>query len=347
MDGSMAAREVEMMKSLGVFGVYKESWKLICSSRRNLKTLTFLTLSFLLPLSLVFLLHMHLSSLSTSKIINLTRETDQINDKHSESYHSFSHQLSIQWTIFWLIQLSYWAFLLLFSVLSTSTVVSAVASSYTAEPPTFQKAMTTVTKVWKRLTLTIMWTMGAFFTYNALAILVIVIIWTVTTGLETGWALVFVLVTLAILYIGGYVYLLAIWELASVVSVLELGVGGGAAAMMRSMRLMKGKTWTAMFVMFNLKLVFVVWDIFFVVRLHRSMDAVTWTKGSLTMLVSTLLCLFWLVSQTVLYFVCKSYHQHDDDQTRSDLSTLFEPIKPKLPEYQPSTQPTDQYHVNV
>ncbi|KAJ1384430.1 putative transmembrane protein [Sesbania bispinosa] len=330
-------REQEEMQFLGLFGVYKESYKIIVAWR---KIFSQITLTLILPLSFIFLIHIEVSNVLFRKIAHNTQQIMET-PQGTPQYHNLSDMISSEWATFWLFKLIYYTFFLIFSLLSTSAVVYTIASIYTARDVTFSRVMSVVPKVWKRLMVTFLCTFMAFFAYNVMAILV-VIIWALTIGGRSGG--VAMLVVIGILYFAGLVYLTVIWQLASVVTVLEDSYG--VQAMMKSNELIKGKMGLSIVIFFMLNVCFFVIQFLFtrlVVRGWR-VDSVDRTAyGILCFLLLSHLFLFGLVIQTVLYFVCKSYHHQNIDK-----SALSDHLEVYHGEYEPlkaKDVQLEQYHV--
>ena len=114
-------------------------------------------------------------------------------------------------------------------------------------------------------------------------------------------------------YLVGLVYLSVVWHLASVVSVLE--DYKGFAAMRKSKDLIKGKLVTAGVIFFTLNLVFAVVELGFRAWVVKGSGVGSRLLLGLLMLVA-LCCvvMFALVTQTVVYLVCKSYHHESLDK---------------------------------
>ncbi|XP_019457619.1 PREDICTED: uncharacterized protein LOC109358008 [Lupinus angustifolius] len=218
-------------------------------------------------------------------------------------YEKLSDMITSEWITFWLFKIVYFTFFLL----STSAVVYTIACIYTAKEITFKKVISVVPKVWKRLMLTFLSTFAAFVAYNLIT-LVVIILCGITMGRNeriSGKIIVFVII--AIFYLNGFVYLTLVWQLASIVTVLEDCYG--FKAMKKSKELIK--------VVFN-----------------------GWKLGSVDRTAYAILCflllsglfLFGHVLQTVLYFMCKSYHHENIDK-----STLADHLEAYLGEYVPLT----------
>uniref|UniRef100_A0A0R0JFR1 Transmembrane protein n=1 Tax=Glycine max TaxID=3847 RepID=A0A0R0JFR1_SOYBN len=172
--------------------------------------LTQITFTLNLPLSFIFLIHIQVSDLLFGKITHDAKDLTETlpgTPQHQKLLDTFSSD----WATFFLFKLLYFVSLLIFSLLSTSAIVYTVASFYTGKEVTFKKVLSVVPKLWKRLMVTFLCTVVAFFAYNVIEVLVLV----------------------------GSVYLTVVWLLASVTTVLEDSYGN--EAMMKSKDLIKGK----------------------------------------------------------------------------------------------------------
>ncbi|XP_042495142.1 uncharacterized protein LOC122074383 [Macadamia integrifolia] len=141
-------REPEELQFLGLFGIYKESLKIIFSWP---KIFTKITLSLILPLTFILLAHIQLCDLLFSKIIKNQLLLDPI---------------SSEWISLLLFEASYLVFLIIFSLLCTSTVVYSIASIYTTKEVTFKKAITVFPKVRKSLMATFLWGLSFIVLHN-------------------------------------------------------------------------------------------------------------------------------------------------------------------------------------
>lgn len=313
-------REQDELQFLGLFGIYKESFKIILKWR---KIFSQITLTLILPLSFIFLAHLEISDILLSRIIhneNTLDETRSTDDK--ARYKRISDVITSEWATYWLFKAAYFTLMLIFGLLSTSAVVYTIACIYTAREITYRKIMSVVPRVWKRVMVTFLCTFLAFFLYNVVAIVVLLIWVELTINRDSG---VLIGVFLLILYVVGFVYMTIIWQLASVVSVLE--EVRGIKAMVKSKKLLKGNMWVATIIFFTLIVFSVVLQYSFQVlvvlgRTFGTVDRVAY--GILCLLLLFKLILFALVIQTVLYFVCKSYHHENID--KSALSDHLEVI---------------------
>ncbi|XP_020204476.1 uncharacterized protein LOC109789852 [Cajanus cajan] len=295
--------EEEKMQFLGFFGVYKESYKIIFSYRKIFTRITF-TLFFLL--SIFFL-----TRILVTQVLFAKNEHDS-EDLTQPQHQSLLYMISDCPTFFLI--------LLFFSLFSTSEVVYNVASFYTAKEVTFYNVITLVDlEVWKRLVATFLCTTVAFFVINVLAALVAAM-WGVTIGESSGSVAILVFIVVVTLYLGGYVYLTAVWLLASVVTTLEGSYG--FEAMVKSKELIKGKMGLSIMIALKLNVLFFLillitmvvvngWELFGLGLMARTAFAIV------CFLVLSHLLLLMLVIQTVLYFVCKSYHHEIVDMSAS------------------------------
>ncbi|KAM2675601.1 hypothetical protein EV1_002346 [Malus domestica] len=310
-------REQDELQFLGIFGIYKEAYKIVFSRR---KIFSQITLALILPLSFLFLSHIELSNILLSKIIHNEIVLDGTS-ANNPKYEKVSDAISSEWATYWLFKAAYFTFLLIFSLLSTSAVVYTIACIYTKREITFKKVMSVVPKVWKRVMVTFLCIFMAIFCYNIVAFLILII-----------WVLIWVLAALSmaksdaiekiigvfllIVYFIGFVYLTLIWQLASVVSVLE--EARGIKAMVKSKAILKGNMWVATIIYCKLNVLAALLQFGFqqlVVSGRSFVVAERVAYGVICSLLLFKLVLFGLVIQTVLYFVCKSYHHEKIDKS--------------------------------
>ncbi|TYJ35721.1 hypothetical protein E1A91_A05G256200v1 [Gossypium mustelinum] len=133
-------RGQEEMQFLGLFDIFKESYKIISSCR---KLFTKITLALILPLSFIYLVHVQVSSLFSSKL-----QLDHIRSDTAE-YENSSNLISHEALYFLLFNFVYFTLFFIFSLLSTAAVVYTIACIYTARELTFKTIITVVPKVWK------------------------------------------------------------------------------------------------------------------------------------------------------------------------------------------------------
>ena len=124
-----------------------------------------------------------------------------------------------------------------------------------------------------------------------------------------------ILLVVVVLYLMGLLYMSVVWQLASTISVLEDSYG--FQAMKRSNQLIKGKVGVSTLIFLNLGLLHYV--------LQKALERVVVNGESLGMVnrvayanvclsLFLLLGLFERVIQTIIYFVCKSYHHERVDK---------------------------------
>ncbi|KAB1210561.1 hypothetical protein CJ030_MR6G010857 [Morella rubra] len=317
-------REQEDLQFLGFSGIFKESFKIVCSRRRIFSQII---LALILPLSLIFLAHIQISELLFFKIMN-DQDALSYSREGSRRYTKLSDMLSADWTAFWVFKVVYFTFLLVLSLLSTAAVVYTIASIYTAKYITFKKVMSVVPKVWKRLMVTFLWSFAVVLVYNLVSG-VLFFLWVRLLGLYGIGIAIFVV--LLLLYLTGFVYISIIWHLASVVSVLEDVYG--IKAMIKSKDLIKGKTGLAVAIFFTLAVFYIgvqlLYENLVVFPMIRSVG-IRIVLGLDCVLILVTVFLFGLVVETVLYLVCKSYHHENIDK-----SSLADHLEVYLGEYVP------------
>jgi len=317
-------REQEELQFLGFFGIFKESFKIIFSWR---KIFSQISLALIFPLSFIFLAHIQISQLLFFHILDNEDSLDHT-PKNTPRYAKLSDVISSERTAFWAFKAAYFTFLLILSLLSTSAVVYTIASVYTAKEITFKKVMSVVPKVWKRLFVTFLCSFALVLVYNIVAA-VLLISWAVFVGFSAFGATIFVL--LLIVYLIGFVYISIVWHLASVVSVLEPAYG--FKAMIKSKALIKGKMGPAVGFFILLSACFigiaVVFENFVVLGMVPG-AGIKILVAIVCFLFVFKLILFGLVVQTVIYFVCKSYHHENINK-----SSLADHLEVYLGEYVP------------
>ncbi|XP_011027399.1 PREDICTED: uncharacterized protein LOC105127717 isoform X2 [Populus euphratica] len=228
-------REQEEMQFLGVFGIYKEAYKIIFSWR---KIFSQIALALILPLSFISLAHIEVSNVLSGKIINNQVELLGT-EAGTKRYNKLSDHVSSELAYFWLFEAAYLILSLIFSLLSSAAVVYTIASIYTNREVSFKKVMSVVPKVWKRLMVTFLSVSVAFFAYTVVAILVsslvLIIAWFVFTGFHYLKVFYSFGIVLLVLYFMGFVYMIIVWQLASSVSVLEEACGFKAMTKSRAL----------------------------------------------------------------------------------------------------------------
>ncbi|KAJ8762945.1 hypothetical protein K2173_023074 [Erythroxylum novogranatense] len=317
-------REQEEMQFLGLFGTYTESFKIIFTWR---KIFGQITLALIFPLTLIFLAQMEISDILFSKIMR-----NEIQLEHTRAgtarYEKLSDMISSEMAYLWLFKFAYLIILFVLSLLSTAAVVYTIACIYTGRDVTFKKVISVVPGVWKRLMITFLSIFFCFLAYNFVAV-VVLILWAVLIGPTKSGISVFYI--LLLFYSVVLVYMAIVWQLASVVSVLEDACG--FKAMIKSRALIKGKMWMATVVFLKLSLSSAAIRIIFQKLVVRggSLGMVNRVSfGIICFLLIIKLFLFQLVIQTVIYFICKSYHHENIDK-----SALSDHLEVYMGEYVP------------
>ncbi|KAH1065179.1 hypothetical protein J1N35_030166 [Gossypium stocksii] len=314
------ARNLEEMQFVGFFGIFKQSYKIISSCTELFAKIT---LALILPLSFIFLVHFEVSSLFSRNIILNKLELNQ-SPPGTAKFENLSHLLSHETVYLWLFNAAYSTLTFILSLLSVAAVVYTTACIYTARELTFKQVISVVPKVWKRLIVTFLCIFVATFVYFLVFFLILVACGAVSLvliscGIPVGQIQIMgvaVFVILIILFSVGSLYLITIWHLASIVTVLEEVYG--FAAMVKSKNLIKGKIWLAISITFILDLAGGLNVIAFqrLVVGGASMGmANRFVYAIICLLLLSMMSLFRLVIETVIYFVCKSYHHENIDKT--------------------------------
>lgn len=288
-----------------------------------------ITATLILPLSFVFLSNIEISILLSGKIMHNEDALDRTR-QGTASYNKISDVLTNEWTEYWLIKAVYFTFLLTFSLLSTSAVVYTIACIYSGKEITYKKVMSVVPMVWKRLMITFLCNFAILIVYNILTFLFFFLLLLLFVGNDIGRAFT-IMALVAVVYFIGLVYISVIWQLASVISVLEDSYG--FKAMLKSKALIKGKMGISMAIFLVVNLCLLGTQLLFekFVVIDRSTGVVGRVGfACLSLWVVCGIFLVGLVLQTVIYFVCKSYHHENIDK-----SILSDHLEVYLGEYLP------------
>ncbi|XP_023753616.1 uncharacterized protein LOC111901977 [Lactuca sativa] len=307
-------RSEEDMKSVGFFGIFKQSFKTIFSWK---KIFAQITLTLILPLTIVFLAEMEISH-----HVFLNIETNSFLQFEPNDYDG-NRTSAMDWLYYLLFKIAFIILLTVFSLLSTAAVVFTIASIYTDRETLFRNAMKVVQKVWKRLLVTFVFIYIALFIYDVIGSVVIAIFRSFLRNKST-LSLILLLIFL-IVYIIVFLYLSVVCQLASVITVLENTQG--FKAMKKGKQLANGKKKVGMGIAFVLYAflvgLLVVYELF--VEYGRGVFelAMVWRVmiGILCGLLLLMLFLLFIVTQTVLYLVCKSHHREVIDKL--SLSTVL------------------------
>ncbi|PPS04950.1 hypothetical protein GOBAR_AA15704 [Gossypium barbadense] len=278
--------------------------------------------SFNPSLSFIYLVHLEVSSLFSRNII-LNKLQLNHSPPGTAKFEKLSNLVSHETVYLWLFNAAYFTFTFILSLLSVAAVVYTTACIYTARELTFNQVISVVPKVWKRLLVTFLCIFVATFVYFLVFFLVLVACGAVSLvliscGIPVGQIQIMgvaVFVILIILFSVGFLYLITIWHLASIVTVLEEVYG--FAAMVKSKNLIKGKIWLAISIIFILNLAgglnVIAFQRLVVVGASMGM-ANRFVFAIICFLLLSKMSLFRLVIETVIYFVCKSYHHENIDK---------------------------------
>ena len=304
--------EHEEMKSLGAFGIYRKAYQIILPWR---KIFTQIILAYILPLFFISLANTHLSNSLLPKIVDQDKKDLAETQVPTSNHTNIFDLLSFPSASYWLLQVAYTIYSFIFSLVSTSAIVYTMACIYSGREVTFRMVTSVVPKVLKRLMLTSFTIFLVVCTYHVVAFLVFALAAVlIAFGPNTNVGMSILLVVV-VLYLMGLLYMSVVWQLASTISVLEDSYG--FQAMKRSNQLIKGKVGVSTLIFLNLGLLHYV--------LQKALERVVVNGESLGMVnrvayanvclsLFLLLGLFERVIQTIIYFVCKSYHHERVDK---------------------------------
>lgn len=274
-------------KSMGFFGMYKESFKVTFSRK---KIFSQITLAILLPLTIILL-----SQIQVSYFIR--------NRNNAKSRGIVSAITEIIYAILNLI----------FTLLSTSSVVYLVACIYTSRDVTFKGVIGVFAKVWGKLIVTFLWCLLIVVIYTGVAVgLFLWFFVSVNDERQGGNKVLIFGICLFVPFFIGLIYMENVWSVAIVMSVLENVCGRKALG--KSMKLIRGKIFASSAVFLTLHIasagVIFAFSLLVVYGFLSSLVGKIFV-GIACYLVLMVLIHFTLVIQTIVYFVCKSYHNED------------------------------------
>ncbi|KAM7276476.1 hypothetical protein ACFE04_018342 [Oxalis oulophora] len=292
----------EELQFLGVVGIFKESFNIILRYRIFFARIA---LALFPPIALIHLAHLQITQLfSFEKVDKLT----VVISSDKLSYTNFSNLISLEWIMFWLFKATYFAFLSFLSLLSNSTIVYTIACVYTGKELTIRKVLNIVPIVWKRLMVTFIWYYTVLFMCSLVALMILVL---ETLLLVNGTVGIPFVVCSLILFVLALAYILTIRSLACVVPVLE--DAHGIKAMARSKSLLKGNVRVACTSLLLLAVISLVIGTIYDNLVVFLVDNL-WIKKGVGFACFHIAILIGLVVQTVVYFVCKSYHHEYVDK---------------------------------
>ncbi|KAI3952406.1 hypothetical protein MKX01_005273 [Papaver californicum] len=266
-------------KSMGIFGIYKEAFKITSSGKRIFAQIT---LAILFPATL----HL-LSSIQLSYFIGYTNKV------------SFFYAI----------------FNLIFALMSTSAVVYTVACIYTSTDTTYKRVIGVFRTVGARLFVTFLWCFLVWAIYTG--VVVGLFLWFFLSVNAEGQGknkLVLIFgICLLIPFVIGSIYTVNVWGVAMVISVLE-NDNYGRLALGKSMKLIRGKICFSFAVFLPLYVAIAGLISALMLPLVHGFTSSIVRFLYVTLVCSLLLMVlihYSLVIQTILYFVCKSHHNED------------------------------------
>lgn len=328
----MEKEVAENLQLLGTLGIVREALNILLHSSRS-KLLWAFVLTLLLPLSFAILGQNFILG-----PIFLEFQEKQVEAALQPSETTWGEWAS-EWRKLMGVLAADIAVVLALSMVSMAAVVYMVASIYTTNTKEFKLSYVRVLsndvpRVWKRLLLTFLWflviSLGFMMVSSMLAISVYLMLFFPgipypSVGVDAKNKLkdrfLYFKILPIVLVACSQIYITVVWQLASVVSVLE-DKYYGLAAVVKSSDLIKGKRITALalFIFFLMFYAITVWLFFYVVGDGRSHGMGIKARAVNGALLLGLLCfvnVMWMLAQSVFYFVCKSYHYEsiDDDSS--------------------------------
>lgn len=309
-------KDAEELQLLGPFGIVREACNILRSSCTKL--LGKFTLVLLLPLSFAVLSHTLVSEPLLRKvgwngvIFNYQMEIGSYTrDGTLWELTSGSRELIV-------FMAAVTVFIYAFRILATATVVYTVASIYTADAKNlpYARVIRIVPRVWNRLMITYLWDFIiflAFYNVSGLTLFLLTFISRVTGYKLKSECFVSSSILMTLIFLCADVYVSTVWNLASVISVLE-DKYHGLGAMWKSTNLIKGKRMTALaLVIFYFIFTRGIGEVFwYAVVDGRDHGMGITSRAVYAVLLVGLLCFVYLMGllmQSVLYFVCTSYHR--------------------------------------
>ncbi|XP_026437827.1 uncharacterized protein LOC113336049 [Papaver somniferum] len=141
---------------------------------------------------------------------------------------------------------------------------------------------------------------------------------------EGRYKLLAFVISLSVPFFIGLMYITSVWNIAMVISVLEKS--HGTKAMVKSIKLIKGKIWVSCAVFLALEIIFagITFTYSLLVVAGDILDLVGEVfVGIVCYMLATVLIHFSLVIQTVVYFVCKAYHNEDISNVAAHLDVAY------------------------
>ncbi|KAI6691866.1 hypothetical protein NL676_019576 [Syzygium grande] len=293
---------MEEMQYLGFFGIIKESIKIIFTWRKILSqiSLALLSLSFIISA---------FSEISHFLMAKIHHDQRALNHTKADTlnFNKLSNLATSDIIELCLFTVASYVRKLIVSLLYTSTVVYTIVCVYTSRSITFGRVMSVIPKVWKRLMITLLWSFLALFIYIVNIIVTILICYLLFDLIHSPAIRLILGFILLILFLSGLVYISVILDLAGVISVLEDIYG--LQAVFKSKNLIKGKTRISIAIKLLLTIGSMAIGIVFDVFMANGYGSGFLRLGDAVL--GFLFLLFGLITQTVIYLVCRSYHDEN------------------------------------
>lgn len=325
-------KEVAELHLLGSLGIVREAFNILLRSSRR-KLLWALALTLILPLTF--------ASLGQNFILGPILL--KIQQKQFEAVlrpgETTWRELGWQWRELVGVLVADIAIVLALWMVATAAVVYTVASIYTTNTKELKVSYVrvlsnNVPRVWKRLVLTFLWIfvisfgvmMVSMLASGLLLILFLPTILYPSVGVDAenklkGGTFVFSVILPIVLVACPQIYITLVCHLASVVSVLEHKYYG-LAAVVKSSNLIKGKRMPTLllFILFFISYGIILWHFGYTVmkgHTHGLSISTRAVNGAFLVGLHCFVNVMWLLTQSVLYFVCKSYHHESTDEDSS------------------------------
>ncbi|KAI3926657.1 hypothetical protein MKW98_014304 [Papaver atlanticum] len=316
-------RKLAEFHFMGIDDIYREAYKVTLSWE---KIFSRIALALILPFAIISLAQLEISALAMNAIQSNLQNLDLTQMEKSKYMSNLESRFASEMMILNASKVIYVLFSVILSQFLTSAVVYTVACVYCSKDITFKEVMRAVPKLWKRLMITFLWLFLILFVYffiMSVIIMLMMILFVVVSGIlstqlsEKSISNMYVLlIILVIPCIIGAIYISFVGYMANVVSILE--DIRGVKAMKKGKNLIKGKIWIVLVANIQLQIcntgtVFA----FSSLVVHGESLAMVFrvSLGILCFVLLVIFIHFGLVIQTIIYFVCKSYHKENIDKS--------------------------------
>ncbi|KAI3842783.1 hypothetical protein MKW92_013866, partial [Papaver armeniacum] len=297
----------EEFQSMGIFDIYREAYKVTLSWKKIFSQIAF---ALILPLAFILLAQIEIAELLSNTIFSNLKSFD-------DNLHS---QVSSDLIIFYVFTAISMLFTYVLSLLPTSAIVYTVACVYYSKDISFKKVMSVVPKVWKRLMITFDRRIYVSILVSILLTILLAIFYfclskILSVHIHKLAVIIFGIPMMIFIMIGAMCVTL-IWFLASVISILE--DVSGIEAMKRGKNLIKGKIWISWCIYFTFQSCCAAVQFAFryhVVHGDSLALVVRLSLGICYLLLLVIFIYFGIVTQTIVYIVCKSHHKENIDKS--------------------------------